>query len=86
MSNNLYWNLINEFYKISGVPVVLNTSFNLADEPNVCTPINALKTFYRCGMDSVVIGNYIIHKLDGDYSGPHPKPHLTSNIPVHPDV
>lgn len=61
-TNLKYWQLINEFYKITGIPVLLNTSFNLAGEPIVCTPEDALATFYRCGMDYLVLGDYLISK------------------------
>ena len=57
-----FYKLINEFYKITDVPVLLNTSFNLNGEPVVMTPENAIRTFYSCGLDILVIGNYIIKK------------------------
>lgn len=69
-TNDKYWHLIREFQKLTGIPCLLNTSFNLADEPIVCTPEHALKTFYRCGMDCLVMEDYIIEKKDGDYKGP----------------
>ena len=69
-SNPVYWNLIEEFRKMTGVPAVLNTSFNLSDEPIVCNPEDAIKTFYRCGMDILVLGNIIIEKTPDDYKGP----------------
>ena len=56
---------LSEFENITGVPVVLNTSFNLNGEPIVCSPTDAIKTFYSCGMDALIMGNYIVHKLDG---------------------
>ena len=57
-----FYNLIKEFYKITDVPVLLNTSFNLNGEPVVMKPEDAIKTFYSCGLDILVIGNYIIKK------------------------
>lgn len=68
-TNPRYWTLIDEFRQLTGVPVVLNTSFNLSDEPNVCTPQNALETFYRCGLDCLVMGDFIIEKTKDDYCG-----------------
>jgi len=62
IQNSRYWNLINEFYKISGVPVVLNTSFNRAGEPIVNTPKQAIEVFLGSGLDGIVIGDYIILK------------------------
>ena len=62
--NPLYWQLIKEFENITGVPVVLNTSFN-ENEPIVCTPAEALDCFLRTKMDVLVLGNYFI-KRKGD--------------------
>jgi len=60
--NPLYYKLIKEFEKITGVPVVLNTSFN-ENEPIVCTPDEALDCFLRTKMDVLVLGNFIISKI-----------------------
>lgn len=59
--NNRFYNLIDEFYKITGIPVLLNTSFNCR-EPIVETPQDAVNTFKKCGLDILVINNYIIRK------------------------
>jgi carbamoyltransferase len=59
--NEKYWNLINEFKKCTGVPMVLNTSFN-CQEPIVETPEEALATFKRVGLDILVIENYVVVK------------------------
>jgi carbamoyltransferase len=61
-SNPLYWDLINEFYKLSGTPVILNTSFNVKGEPIVCSPVDAIRCFYSTGLDNLVIGNYLLSK------------------------
>ena len=61
-TNKLFYDLINEFYKITDVPILLNTSFNLNGEPIVCSPTDAIRTFYSCGLDILVMGNYIIYK------------------------
>ena len=61
-TNPLYHRLISEFGKLSGVPVVLNTSFNIMGEPIVEAPINALRCFYSTGLDCLVIGNYLLRK------------------------
>jgi len=55
----LYWRLIKEFQDITGIPVVLNTSFN-ENEPIVCTPAEALDCFLRTKMDVLVIGPFVI--------------------------
>lgn len=61
-TNLRYWNLINEFKKITGISVLLNTSFNIAGEPIVCKPTEAISTFFRSGLDYLVMGDYLISK------------------------
>jgi len=61
-TNPLYWELIDCFRSLTGVPGVLNTSFNVKDEPIVCTPRDAVRCFYGTGMDSLVIGGFILDK------------------------
>jgi carbamoyltransferase len=60
--NPLYYRLIDEFAKITGVPVITNTSFNLRGEAIVHTPTDALRTFFSSGMDALVIGNFLVEK------------------------
>ena len=60
-TNPRYWELIREFEKISGVPVVVNTSFN-DDEPIVCRPEEAIACFLRTRMDVLVLGDYWAEK------------------------
>jgi carbamoyltransferase len=60
--NPLYWQLIKEVENITGVPVVLNTSFN-ENEPIVCTPKEALDCFLRTKMDVLVLGNCFIERI-----------------------
>lgn len=55
----LYWRLIKEFQGLTGVPVVLNTSFN-ENEPIVCSPADALDCFLRTRMDVLVLGTYMV--------------------------
>ena len=57
-----YWELIDEFRKITGVGLVLNTSFNDNDEPIVSTPKEALRTFFSTGLHELYIGNYVVRK------------------------
>jgi carbamoyltransferase len=61
-ANPLFWELIDAFNKITGVPVILNTSFNDRNEPIVCTPEDAIKCFFSTNLDVLVIGNYFIKK------------------------
>ncbi len=57
-----YHAMISEFERLTGVPIVLNTSFNLNGEPVVCTPEDAIRTFYTCGLDVLYLGNVRISK------------------------
>ena len=60
-ANPRYWRLIREFANLTGVPVVLNTSFN-ENEPIVCRPEEAIDCFLRSKMDVLVLGNTIVRK------------------------
>ena len=57
-----YYNLIDTFGEATGVPVLLNTSFNVAGEPMVNSPMDAIKTFLDSGIDNLVIGNFLLDK------------------------
>jgi carbamoyltransferase len=57
----LYWQLIKEFEALTGVPIVLNTSFN-DNEPIVCTPDEAIDCFERTRMDALVLGSHLVCK------------------------
>jgi len=61
--NPLYYDLIKEFEKITGVPVILNTSFNI-QEPIVCTPQDAVKTFLKSQIDYLVMENLLVQRPD----------------------
>ena len=61
-ANPLYFNLIKEFELLTGVPVVMNTSFNLEYEPIVCSPTDAIRTFYSSGANYMALGNVLISK------------------------
>jgi carbamoyltransferase len=63
--NPLYYDLIAAFERKTGVPVILNTSFN-ENEPIVCRPSEAIECFQRTKMDVLVIGSYFCSKADGD--------------------
>jgi carbamoyltransferase len=54
--------LLTKFEKLSGYPILLNTSFNVKDKTMVLTPKDAIETFYDTEMDILVLGNYLIHK------------------------
>jgi carbamoyltransferase len=61
-TNPKYWRLINEFKNLTGCPVIINTSFNVRDEPIVCTPEDAYRCFMKTGMDILVMGDYVFSK------------------------
>ena len=60
-TNPLFWNLIHEFERISGIPMLLNTSFN-ENEPIVCSPQDALNCYLRTKMDILVLGPHWIER------------------------
>ena len=64
-ANPRYWRLIKEFGDLTGVPVLLNTSFN-DNEPIVCNPQEAIDCFRRTRMDVLVLGNTIVEKKNSD--------------------
>jgi carbamoyltransferase len=66
-TNPRYHKLISAFGQATGVPVIMNTSFNLRGEPIVTTPDNALNTFFASGLDTLVLGDFIVRK-DADES------------------
>ena len=61
-ANPLYYDLINEFYKITGVPVIINTSMNVMGEPIVNTPDQAYQMIVKTDMDYIVMGNCLVKK------------------------
>ncbi len=63
-TNPKYWTLINEFKKLTGYGVVVNTSFNVRGEPIVCTPEDSYRCFMRTEMDFLVINNYLFVKSE----------------------
>ena len=62
--NSLYYNLIKNFFDLSNIPLLLNTSLNLKGEPIVDNPIKAISTFLRSNCDLMYIGNFKIYKND----------------------
>jgi len=61
-TNPVYYNIIKEFYRLSGCPVIINTSFNIRGEPIVCSPADAYRCFMCTNMDFLVIGTYVFDK------------------------
>ncbi len=66
-SNERYYRLISEFARLTGVPIVLNTSFN-ENEPIVMTPEQAIETFSKTHIDVLVLGNYIVRRDASSYA------------------
>ena len=62
--NELYYDLIKKFGELSGVPILINTSFNIRGEPIVCTPEDAYRCMMGTGIDKLVLGNYLITRID----------------------
>jgi|TARA_R110002153_G_scaffold76914_2_gene197933 carbamoyltransferase len=62
-TNERWYNLINEFYKLTGIPLVVNTSFNCR-EPIVESPQDAVNTFMKTKLDLLVVGEYVVRKGD----------------------
>jgi len=60
--NETYHRLIESYGKLTGTPVILNTSFNLNGQPIVETPRDALMTFFGCGLDALIVGDVLIEK------------------------
>jgi carbamoyltransferase len=61
-----YYKIIEEYEKLTGIPVILNTSFNLHEEPIVCKPEDAVRAFEQGRLDALAIGNIMISKKDGE--------------------
>ena len=61
-NNSIFYKLIKEFEKYSEVPILINTSFNIKGDPIVDNPDDAIITFYKSGLDVLVLGNFIIRK------------------------
>ena len=60
--NEIYYDMINAFYKKTGYPVIINTSFNIRGEPVVCTPEDAHRSFMRTDMDYLLMGSFLLDK------------------------
>ena len=62
--NPLYYDLIKNFGKLSGIPILINTSFNIRGEPIVCSPYDAYKCMMGTGIDYLVLGTFLIKRED----------------------
>lgn len=64
IQNPLYYDLIKEFGRISSIPILINTSFNIRGEPIVCTPFDAYKCMMGTGIDYLIIDKFMIKRED----------------------
>lgn len=60
--NPLLWSVLDEFEKITGYGILINTSFNVQGEPTICTPQDALRCYFSTGLDALIIGDFIVTK------------------------
>ncbi len=60
--NEMYYDAIKEFGKLSGIPIMINTSFNIRGEPIVCTPFDAYKCMMGTGIDCLVMDKFLIYR------------------------
>lgn len=63
----VYYDMLNEFFKLTGCPVVINTSFNVRGEPIVCTPEDAYRCFMRTNMDYLLMGRFLLDKSKQEF-------------------
>ena len=61
-NNPLYYKLLHEYNRLTGIPTLINTSFNNHEEPIVCSPEDALKSLLIDNVDYVVMGNFVVSK------------------------
>lgn len=78
--NPLFYDLLKEFEKLTGCPVLLNTSFNLKGEPIVCSPPDAYLTFMNSGLDYLVMGNYVLDKKEMQLKQPEIRQTFTPEL------
>ncbi len=62
--NQLYYDVIKEFGKKTGIPMLVNTSYNIRGEPIVCTPFDAYRCMMGTGIDALFVGNFLIKRKD----------------------
>jgi carbamoyltransferase len=65
-TNPKYHQLLNHFFKLTGCPILVNTSFNVRGEPIVCSTDDAFKCFMGTELDHLIVGNYFLNKHDQD--------------------
>ena len=63
-TNPFFYDVIDAFYRLTGFPIIVNTSFNVRGEPIVCTPEDAYRCFMRTNIDALVLENYLLLKQE----------------------
>ncbi len=63
--NPSYFAIIDNYYKLTGIPSIINTSFNVHEEPIVCTPDDAVNGFLKIGLDYLAIGPFLVENPEG---------------------
>jgi carbamoyltransferase len=74
--NGLYYQMIREFYRLTGIPVIVNTSFNVRGEPIVCTPAEAYNCFSHTDMEYLALGNCLVPRDSKKILAPYPARNL----------
>ena len=59
--NPSFYKIIQEYKKIAKIPTLINTSFNMHEEPIVCSPFDAIRSFQQGNLDYLAIGNFLVH-------------------------
>jgi carbamoyltransferase len=77
--NPRLWKLLKAFEGVTGLPILLNTSFNVKGEPIVCTPREALNTFRNACLDALVLGDYLIEPQGTSQASLEPESQLTAS-------
>jgi carbamoyltransferase len=70
-TNPSYYRIVEEYRKLTGLPTLINTSFNMHEEPIVCTPADALRAFVEGHLDYLAIGNYLVSNSQNEEITPH---------------
>jgi carbamoyltransferase len=65
-TNPSYYAILEEYRKLTGLPSIINTSFNMHEEPIVCTAADAIRAFRDSGVDHLAIGNFLLGTTGGD--------------------
>jgi carbamoyltransferase len=77
-TNPSYYRIVDEYRKRTGLPSIVNTSFNMHEEPIVCSPSDAVRAFRESKIDYLAIGNYLVKNLSAAVSAGRPESHETA--------